>query len=154
RRGHLAHPLRPHVDPGLDDHRVGHGLAGRLVLEAHRHDDVVAFLDLRLHRLEYVVVCVGEHRTGPAYDDRDGGAGREKFPSHFSSSSWMERSAMRPSWCRTAELAPREASAHALRHILRGIRLGAVDKADWPSANGMDCLQKAVPLHRSATEPP
>src|SRR5262245_37187150 len=36
-------------------------------------------------------------------------------------------------------------------HLQADIRLGAVDKADWPSANGMDYLQSAIPFRRSAT---
>src|SRR5262245_51439689 len=35
-------------------------------------------------------------------------------------------------------------------HLQGGIRLGAVDKADWPSANRMDCLQNAISFRRSA----
>src|SRR5262245_45590023 len=35
-------------------------------------------------------------------------------------------------------------------HLQGGIRLGAVDKADWPSANRMDYLQNAIPFRRSA----
>jgi hypothetical protein len=47
------------------------------------------------------------------------------------------------------------ALAHALRHIFSEvIRLEAVDKEDWSSANRMDCLKNAVPFERSATGSP
>src|SRR5437763_1824210 len=51
RRGYFAHCVRRHIDAALHDHRIGYGLAGGLVFQAHRHDDVVALLYLCVHRL-------------------------------------------------------------------------------------------------------
>ena len=53
------------------------GLAGRLVLETHRDDDVVAFPDVRLHRLEHIVVGAGECGEGESDRSRKG-SGREE----------------------------------------------------------------------------
>src|SRR5262245_29609708 len=105
RRNHFAHRVWAHVDPFLHDDRLAHRLAGSLVLETHRHDDVVAFLDLRLYRLEHVIVGAGEHGTGQAHGESNGGVIREKFPTHFQAPhGWTIGDATRGK----AELASRE----------------------------------------------
>src|SRR5262249_34076684 len=129
----------------------GHGPAGRLVLEAHRHHDVVAFLDLRFHRFEHVIAGAAEHRTGQAHEHRNSTAGRENFPSHFRAPrGWTIGDA--------TILGPhgRTRSARALgsrvaAHLQADVRREEVEKADWPSANRTACSQTAAPFHRSQT---
>ncbi len=66
------------VDPGLDDHRIGHWFAARLVDEAHGYSGI-AFLQLDFHRLECVVI-------GPCQSSIDGygndGATYHRFGQH------------------------------------------------------------------------
>ena len=79
-RGHLAHRIRAHVDPRLDDHRVRDGLPRRLVLETHRDDDVVAFLDVRLYRLEHIIVGACKCRDREVRKSRKGNGNEKQLP--------------------------------------------------------------------------
>src|SRR5262249_21929717 len=82
RGSHVPHGVRTHVDPRLDNYRISDGLARRLVLEAHRYDDIVAFLDLRFYRFEHVIVGACECGAAQFGRDRESGAGEHKFPGH------------------------------------------------------------------------
>src|SRR3954451_21335946 len=65
-------------------------LAGRLVLETYGHDDVVAFFNLRLYRLEHIIVGACKCMDREAHRHRKGNGYGQQFRVHIANSSeWM-----------------------------------------------------------------
>src|ERR1700730_234592 len=64
------------------------GFFAGLVHQPHSDGGHVARLDLRFDGFEHVVVGAGQCDTGQIHEDCYGNASENKFPRHFSSSSW------------------------------------------------------------------
>jgi len=77
-RGHFGHCIGRHIDPLLNDNGVGDWLAGRLVLQAHRHDDILTLFQFRVDGLEHIVIRPRER--GDVQRQYDGGTRKGVFP--------------------------------------------------------------------------